>query len=63
LIQRTTTLAPAISRNRQLSIEELKSLDLPLTFEGDHVTIYTSLTSWKLKNPVTIQLQKIFEAK
>jgi site-specific recombinase XerD len=61
LIQRTTTLAPAISRNRQLSIEELKSLDLPLTFEGDHVTIYTSLTGWKLKNPVNIQLQKIFE--
>ena len=63
LIQRKTPLAPAISRNRQLSIEELKSLNLPLTFESDHVTIYTSLTGWKLKNPVNIQLKKIFEAK
>jgi hypothetical protein len=63
LIQRTTTLAPSISRNRQLSLEELKSLNLPLTFQDDQVTIYTSLTGWKLKSPVTIGLQKILETK
>ena len=58
-----TLLAPAITRNHQLSLEELKSLNLPLTFQGDQVVIYTSLTGWKLKKPVTIELKNILDAK
>ena len=62
LIQAKATLAPPITRNRQLSVEELKSLNLPLIFQGDTVTIERSLNGWKLKNPVTIKLNKILEA-
>ncbi len=58
-----TTIAPAITRSRNLSVEDLKSLNLPITLEGDQVVIYTSLTGWKLKTPVKIPLQKILETK
>ncbi len=58
-----TTIAPAITRNRQLSLEELKSLNLPMTFQGDQVVISTSLTGWKLKKPVIIELKNILDAK
>ena len=46
-----TALAPDITRNRQLSAEDLKSLNLPMTIQGEQVTIYKSLTGWKLKKP------------
>ncbi|MCW4024805.1 MAG: site-specific integrase [Candidatus Bathyarchaeota archaeon] len=62
MIERTA-LAPAITRNRQLSVEELKSLNLPLTFQGDLVIIYNSLTGWKLKKPVIIELKNLLDAK
>jgi hypothetical protein len=58
-----TLLAPAITRNRQLSLEELKSLNLPMTFHGDQVVIYTSLIGWKLKKPVIIELKNVLDAK
>lgn len=58
-----TTIAPAITRNRQLSLEELKSLNLPMTFQGNHVIISTSLTGWKLKKPVIIELKNLLDAK
>ncbi len=63
MIQRTATIAPAIVRNRQLSIEELESLNLPLKFQGDLVIIERSLNDWKLKKPITIELKKILAAK
>jgi site-specific recombinase XerD len=56
-------LAPAITRNRQLTIEELKSLNLPMTFQGDQVVISTSLTGWKLRKPVIIELKNLLDAK
>jgi site-specific recombinase XerD len=62
MIQRTT-LAPAITRTRQLSVEELKSLNLPLIFQGDVAIIERSLNDWKLKTPITISLRKILETK
>lgn len=58
-----TTIAPAITRNRQLSLEELKSLNLPMTFQGEQVIISTSLTGWKLKTPVIIELENLLDAK
>jgi len=63
LIQRTTTIAPAITRNRQLSIEELKSLNLPLKFQGDLVIIERSINDWKLRKPIAIELKKILATK
>ena len=62
MIQRTT-LAPAITHTRQLSIEELKILNLPLILQGDFVIIERSLNDWKLKTPITISLKKILETK
>jgi len=63
MIQQTSTIVSTITRKRSLSIEELQSLKLPLTFEGDNIVIYNSLTGWKLKKPVTIPLQKLLDAK
>ncbi len=63
MIRQKTTLAPAITRNRKLSIEELKSLNLPLKFEGNLVIIERSLIGWKLRKPIAIELAKILEAR
>ena len=58
-----TTLAPAITRNNRLSIEELKSLNLPLIIQDKQVRIEKTLKFNKLRKPITIQLDKILEAK
>lgn len=63
MIEKATTVAPAITRNRQLSIEELKSLNLPLKFQGNLVIFERSLNDWKLRQPIAIELKKILEAK
>ncbi|MCW3983191.1 MAG: site-specific integrase, partial [Candidatus Bathyarchaeota archaeon] len=63
MTEQTTTVAPAITRNRNLTVEELKSLNLPLTFQGDLIIIDRSLSGWKLRQPIAIELQKILQAK
>src|ERR1700690_781666 len=63
LIQRKAPLASAISRNRNLSVEELRSLNLPLIFQANAVTIQRSIDGWKLRKPITIQLSRILAAK
>ncbi len=63
MIEKATTVAPAITRNRQLSIEELKSLNLPLKFQGAYVNIERSLNNWPLRKPISIELKKILEVK
>ena len=62
LLQRTAPLASAITRNRNLTVEELKSLNLPLIIQGETVTIEKSIDGWKLRKPITIQLSKILAA-
>jgi site-specific recombinase XerD len=57
------TLASPIIRNRQLSIEDLQSLQLPLIIQGNTVTIEKSLFGYKLKQPITIELNKILAVK
>jgi len=57
------TIAPAIVRQRNLTIDELKSLNLPLIFQGDLVIFEKSLNLRKLQTPIAIELQKILEAK
>jgi hypothetical protein len=37
MIERATTIAPAITRTRKLSIEQLKNLELPLIFQEDAI--------------------------
>lgn len=63
MIKKATTVAPAITRKRQLSLEELKNLNLPFKFQGDLVIIERSLNDWKLRQPIAIELKKILEAR
>ena len=58
----TATLAPAITRTRKLSVEQLKNLKLPLTFQEDTITIERSLNDFKLRQPISINLNKVLEA-
>jgi len=62
MIERTTTIAPAITRTRKLSVEQLKNLKLPLIFQEDTIIIERSLGDWKLRKPITINLNKVLEA-
>jgi site-specific recombinase XerD len=62
MIERTTTIAPAITRTRKLSVEQLKNLKLPLIFQEDTIIIEKSLGDWKLRKPISINLNKILEA-
>ena len=58
----TATLAPAITRTRKLSVEQLKNLRLPLIFQEDTITIERSLNDFKLRQPISINLNKVLEA-
>ena len=57
------TLASPIIRNRQLSIEDLQSLQLPMTIQGNTVTIEKSLIGYKLRQPVILDLNKVIAVK
>jgi hypothetical protein len=52
-----------ILRTRQLTIEELKSLQLPIEIQDDKIIIERSLRGWKLQHPVTLSLSKVLAAK
>ncbi|MCJ7634444.1 hypothetical protein MUP77_18885 [Candidatus Bathyarchaeota archaeon] len=62
MMQKTTTLAPAITRTRKLSVEQLKNLKLPLKFQENTIIIERSLSDWKLRTPISINLNKVLEA-
>ena len=62
MIERTTTIAPAITRTRKLSVEQLRNLKLPLIFQEDTIIIERSLNDLKLRQPISIKLEKILEA-
>jgi len=46
-----------------MTVEELLNLQIPLKIQDKTVTIEQSLRGWKLKQPVTISLEKILAAK
>jgi len=52
-----------IHRVRQMTVEELKTLQLPLEIEGDTIVIEQGLRGWKLKEPVQLSLSKVLAAK
>ena len=62
MTEQTATLAPAITRTRKLSLEQLKNLKLPLIFQEDTIIIERSLSDFKLRKPISINLNKILEA-
>ena len=62
MIQRTATIAPAITRTRKLSMEKLKTLKLPLIFQEDVIILERSLNGFKLRQPISIKLEKVLEA-
>jgi site-specific recombinase XerD len=59
----TQAMAPPIVRTRQLTVEELKSLQFPMDIQGDKLIIKQSPKGWKLKQPITVSLDKVLAAK
>jgi site-specific recombinase XerD len=59
----TATLSQPIIRTRQLTLEELKSIPIPMTIQDDVITITHSLRNWPLQQPVTLSLSKVLAAK
>jgi site-specific recombinase XerD len=58
-----STLAPAITLNRRLSIKELQSLDLPLIIQGNQARIEKTLKRYPLREPVILSLDSILDVK
>jgi site-specific recombinase XerD len=52
-----------IIKTRQLTVQELESLNLPIQIQGNTVLIERSLRGWKLKEPVTLPLDQILAVK
>ncbi len=52
-----------ITRTRQLTVDELKTLQLPITIQDDKIIITHSLRGWKLRQPVILSLNKVLAAK
>ena len=57
------TVAQPIIRTRQLSVEELKTIDFPIKIQSNLVIIDQGLTGHKLKTPVALELEKILAVK
>ena len=56
-------IAKPLTVARQLTLEELKSLQFPMKILGDVVIIEESLKGYKLKQPIEIKLEKILAAR
>ena len=57
--RKTQNIAIAIERKRNLTVDDLKKLNLPLQFQGQLVIIEKSLNNIRLKNPLSVELGKI----
>ncbi|MCW4044778.1 MAG: site-specific integrase [Candidatus Bathyarchaeota archaeon] len=55
-------LRQPIIRTRQLTVDELRSLNLPIEIQNNKITITHSLRGWKLQSPVTLDLNKVLAA-
>jgi hypothetical protein len=56
-------IASPIIRNQQLTVEDLKKIPYPMTIQGNTVTLMESKRGYKLKQPVTLNLDKVLAAK
>ena len=56
-------IASPIVRNHQLKVEELRKLTLPIKIQGTNLIIEHSKRGWKLKEPVSLSLEKVLAAK
>ena len=63
MTEATGAINQPIIRTRQLTVEELKTIPVPLTIRGDTITITRSLRDWPLQQPVTLSLSKVLAAK
>jgi site-specific recombinase XerD len=63
MTEATTTLSQPIIRTRQLTVEELKTIPIPMTIQNDTIIIERSLRNWPLQHPVTLSLNKVLAAK
>jgi site-specific recombinase XerD len=59
----TLALASPIVRRTQLTVDDLRSLNLPIEIDGSLIRIEKSLTDWKLRQPVCLNLNKVLDAK
>jgi site-specific recombinase XerD len=59
----TRTISQPIIRNRQLTVDELRTIPVPMQIQGDKVIIEYSLRGWKFQQPVTLSLEKVLAAK
>jgi site-specific recombinase XerD len=59
----TEAIPQPIVRKSQLTLEELKALQIPMEIQGDTIIIKKSLHGFKLKKPVTLSLSKVLNAK
>lgn len=63
MTEQTTIAAPTITRNRQLSVDELKTIPIPMQIQDGKVILDCSLKGWKLKQPVILSLDKVLATK
>ncbi len=63
MLNSTLALASPIVRETQLTVDDLKSLNLPIQVEDTGIRIEKSLTDWKLQKPVNLNLNKVLDAK
>jgi site-specific recombinase XerD len=59
----TEAIKQPITRTRQLTVEDLKTLQFPMKIQGNTLIIEKSLRGWKLQQPVTLSLDKVLAAK
>lgn len=59
LERKTTFIATAITRNRNLTVDDLKKLNLPLQIQGPFVIIEKSLNNIRLQKTLTLELSKV----
>jgi hypothetical protein len=52
-----------ISRTRQLTVEELKTIDFQMQIKGDSIIIERSAIGYKLRQPVILNLDKVLAAR
>ncbi len=57
------TVAPSVIKTRQLSLEELKTLQFPLSIQGNLVVIERTPFGSKLRQPISLPLEKVLAAK